>query len=231
MKESKKKVEKETKKQVEEERPEVVSKTEQFFRTYAKALIIAVGVIIVVALVVVLWNRFVYQPKKVEAQEQMYPAESNFRSEEYELALYGDGNVLGFSQVIDDYGAKAGKSVYFYAGVCQLQLGNYEDAISCLKKYKGKDHILLGRAQCCIGDAYVALEDYDRAISWFVKAAKTSGDMYSAAYLLKAGVTSEEIGDKEAALSYYKEIQLKYPQSIEGYDIDKYISRIEVQQD
>ncbi len=225
--------EKETKKQqkVEEERPEVVSKTEQFFRTYAKALSISVGVIIVVALAVVLWNRYVYQPKKVEAQEQMYPAESTFRLEEYELALYGDGNILGFSQIIDDYGAKAGKSVYLYAGICQLQLGNYEDAISCLRKYKGKDHILLGRAQSCIGDAYVGLEDYSRAVSWFEKAAKTSKDMYSAAYLLKAGVTCEELGEYDHALKCYNEIKLKYPQSIEGYDIDKYILRIEARQD
>ncbi len=231
MKESNKKVEKEPKKKVEDEGAEVVSKTEQFFRTYAKALSISVGVIIVVILAIVLWNRYVYQPKRAEAQEQMYPAENNFRLEEYELALYGDGNVLGFSQVIDDYGAKAGKSVYFYAGLCHLQLGDYDDAISCLKKYKGKDHILRGRAQCCIGDAYVGLEDYSRAIGWFEKAAKTSKNMYAATYLLKAGVTSEEIGDKDAALSYYNEIKLKYPQSVEGYDIDKYISRIEAQQD
>ncbi|MCD8313538.1 MAG: tetratricopeptide repeat protein, partial [Bacteroidales bacterium] len=132
-------------------------------------------------------------------------------------------------QIISDYGAKAGKSVYFYAGVCELQIGNYDEAITYLKKYKGKDHILLGRAQSCIGDSYVALEDYSTAVGWFVKAARTSSDIYSAGYLLKAGVTSEELGNLDEALSYYNEIKLKYPQSVEGYDIDKYISRIEVQ--
>ncbi len=222
---------KESKKPKEEERTEEVSKTEQFFRTYAKTLLIIVAVIVVVAVAVGLWNKFAYQPKKVEAQEQMYPAESNFRLEEYELALHGDGNVLGFEQIIEDYGAKGGKSVYFYAGVCELQLGNYSEAIDYLRKYKGKDHILAGRAQSCIGDAYIGLEEYEKAVTWFVKAAKTSDDIYSAAYLLKAGVTSEELGDLDGALAYYKEIQLKYPQSIEGYDIDKYITRIEVQLD
>ena len=29
------------------------------------------------------------------------------------------------------------------------------------------------------------------------------------------------------ALSYYKKIKDQYPQSMEGYDIDKYITRIE----
>ncbi len=222
---------KESKNPKAEEQTQEVSRTEQFFRTYAKTLIIIVAVIVVVAVAVGLWNKYAYQPKKLEAQEQMYPAESNFRYEEYEIALKGDGNVLGFEQIIDDYGAKGGKSVYFYAGVCELQLGNYSEAVSYLKKYKGKDHILLGRAQCCVGDAYVGLEDYEQAVKWFVKAAKTSDDVFSANYLLKAGVTCEELGDVTRALSFYKEIKLKYPQSIEGYDIDKYITRIEVQLD
>ena len=47
--------------------------------------------------------------------------------------------------------------------------------------------------------------------------------------MLKAGVVCEQMGDNEKALTYYKAIKDKYPQSIEGYDIDKYISRIESQ--
>ncbi len=206
---------------------ETLSKTELFFKNNGRKLIIATVAVLVIVAAWVLWYKFSYQPKKEEAQEQMYPAEANFRTEEYELALRGDGNVLGFEQIIDDYGKKAGKSAYFYAGVCELQLGNYSEAISYLKKYKGKDQILSGRALCCIGDAYVGLNDYKTAISWFEKAAKTSDDVFSAGYLLKAGVASEEIGNNEQALGYYNEIKLKYPQSMEGYDIDKYISRIE----
>jgi len=36
----------------------------------------------------------------------------------------------------------------------------------------------------------------------------------------------EELGDKESAIKAYEEIKVKYPQSVEGYEIDKYISRI-----
>ena len=39
----------------------------------------------------------------------------------------------------------------------------------------------------------------------------------------------EELGDNEKALSFYNKIKDQYPQSIEGYDIDKYITRIESQ--
>ena len=71
------------------------------------------------------------------------------------------------------------------------------------------------------------LEDYKAALGWFEKAAKTSADLFSATYLLKAGVTAEKLGDNGKALAAYKQIKDKYPQSIEGMDIDKYISRIE----
>jgi len=36
----------------------------------------------------------------------------------------------------------------------------------------------------------------------------------------------EELGDKENAIKAYEEIKVKYPQTVEGYEIDKYISRI-----
>ena len=36
----------------------------------------------------------------------------------------------------------------------------------------------------------------------------------------------EELGDMENALKSYEEIKAKYPMTVEGYDIDKYIYRI-----
>ena len=154
-------------------------------------------------------------------------AEENFRSANYELALNGDGNVLGFAQIIDEYGRKAGESVYFYAGVCELQLGNWEAAVNYLKSYKGKDAILAARATACIGDAYVGLEDYKTALSYFEKAASIADNMYAAGYLLKAGMVAEKLGEDSKALGFYEQIKDKYPQSMEGYDVDKYIGRIQ----
>ena len=43
---------------------------------------------------------------------------------------------------------------------------------------------------------------------------------------MKAGLVYEELGKNEEALKMYEEIKLKYPQSAEGYEIDKYITRI-----
>ena len=206
---------------------EAVSKTEKFFNENGKLLGGILAAFIVIATGVFCWHKFAYQPAVVEAQGQMALAEENFRAADYELALNGDGNVLGFAQIIDEYGAKAGAAVYFYAGVCELQLGNWDLAIKYLQSYKGKDAILKARATACIGDAYVGLEEYGKALGYFEKAADEVDNMYAAGYLLKAGVTAEKLGENAKALGFYETIKNKYPQSMEGYDIDKYIGRVE----
>ena len=206
---------------------EAVSKTEIFFKENGKKMAIILAVAVVLAAGIFCWYKFAYQPAVAEAQGQMITAEQYFGKSDYETALNGDGNALGFAQIIDEYGKKAGKSVYFYTGICELQLGNYESAIKYLKSYNGKDAILAARALACIGDAYVGLENYKTALGYFEKAAAKVDNMFAAGYLLKAGLVAEKLGEDAKALSFYKTIKDKYPQSMEGYDIDKYISRIE----
>ena len=222
---------KETKKTKNEEAEAIVnavSKTEQFIRD-KKGLLYGILIAIVAIIIIYLgYAKLINEPKKAEAMSQMYPAEEVFRSGDYETALNGDGNILGFAQIIDNYGKKAGKAVYLYAGICELQNGNYQQAISYLQKYNGKEPILKSRAFSCIGDAYVGLGDYANAVNYFERAAKHIDNIYAAEYWLKAGVTYEEVGSSAKALECYSTVKEKYPASIEGYDIDKYISRIEV---
>ncbi len=159
---------------------EAMSKTEQFFTKNAKTLSYICLAAVVLCAAVFCWYKFVNQPKVEEAQGQMALAEQNFRAANYVVALNGDGNVLGFVQILAEYGKTAGKSVNFYAGVCELQLGNYEAAIKYLEAYNGKDEILKARATACIGDAYAGLEDYSKALGYFEKAAAVVDNMYAA---------------------------------------------------
>ena len=50
--------------------------------------------------------------------------------------------------------------------------------------------------------------------------------MLAANYMLKAGILLEETGKAAEALKIYEEIKVKYPSTPEGYEISKYISRI-----
>ena len=205
---------------------ETVSKTEQFYNENKKTIWTCILVAAVIALGILAYHQFYFKPKTAEAQEQAYPAEAAFRNGDFEVALNGDGNNLGFIDLIDEYGTKAGKAVYLYAGLCELQLKDYEQAVNYLKKYKGKDAILAARAQGALGDAYAGLQQYEEAVAQYEKAAGVSDNVFAAEYLLKAAVAYEELGNKDKALKLYETIKDKYPQSIEGYDIDKYINRI-----
>ncbi|MCQ2174060.1 MAG: tetratricopeptide repeat protein [Bacteroidales bacterium] len=206
-----------------------ISKAEQFYEGNKKIILIIFAVIIVAAAAVLCYTKFIYGPQCEEAQAQMFPAENLFKSGDYETALNGDGNVLGFAQIIDEYGAKAGKAVYFYAGVSALQTKKYEEALTYLQKYKVKDPVLGPRAKACEGDAYVGLgeDSYQKAVDCYVKAADMADNMFAASYLLKAGVTYEALGANDKALECYDRIRKFYPMSPEIADALKYIARIE----
>lgn len=207
---------------------EAVSKTEKFFKENGKNITIGAAALAVVAAVIIAVLQFYVKPMQEEAAGQTFVAEQYFRSGVFEEALNGDGNAFGFAQIIDEYGKKAGAAVYLYAGICEMQLGNADNAISYLKKYSSKDVIMAARALCLIGDAYAHKEDYKSALNSYVKAADHADNAYAAGYLLKAGLMAEEMGDNAKALSLYERIKADYPQTLEGYEIDKYINRIQV---
>ncbi|MBO4263140.1 MAG: tetratricopeptide repeat protein [Bacteroidales bacterium] len=208
---------------------EKVSQADLFYNENKKLIWgIAVAVVLIGAGILA-YSKFIYQPKCAEAMQQAYPAEQAFESASYEEALDGDGNFSGLADIIREYGAKAGKAIYLEAGISALQLGRFEDAVGYLKKYDGKEPLLAARALACLGDAYVGLEDYQAALSSYLKAAAVHDDDFAAAYLLKAAGVYEKLGEKAKALDCYLKIKDRYPNSIEGYDIDKYIARAEAQ--
>ena len=204
---------------------EALSKTELFFKENGKKIsYIVAGIIVVVALFYA-YRHFVVIPKYKEAQNQMFVAERNFKQDDFEIALKGDGNDMGFEQIIQKYGNRADNSVYFYAGVCELQLGNDDKAIEYLKKYKSTDIYTKAAANANIGDALVNKNQIKDAIPYFESAASEIKNFIAAKYLLKAAMCYEEIGDAKKAIELYTDIKDKYPQAPEGEDIDKYISR------
>lgn len=205
-----------------------VSKTEEFLTKNKKAIWGTLCALVVLCGAAYCVYHFVYMPAKMEALQQMSKAENNFRSGNYELALKGDGNTLGFEEIIADYGKKAGKAVYLYAAVCAMQTGDADKALEYAGKYSTSENIMAGRAEAVKGDAYSAKEDYAKAVSCYEKAAKLSDDVFSAGYLLKAGLVYEQLGQPEKALAAYNTIKDKWSNSFEAAEIDKYISRLEV---
>ncbi|MCQ2184598.1 MAG: hypothetical protein MJY62_04215 [Bacteroidales bacterium] len=200
---------------------------EEILTKYSKVISICFAAAVVIAALIFCYVRFIQQPKRAEALADTFNAEYTFAQGDFATALEGTEDYLGFADVIDTYGCNAPKAAYLYAGVCELQAGNFEEALAYLRKYNGTDPVLKARALCCKGDAYVGLEQYSKAVSCYKAAAKKAGNLFAATYIFKEGLALETLGKEAEALKCYKTIKEKYPMTEEGYDIEKYIARIE----
>ena len=73
---------------------EALSKTEQFFETYKKPLLIAIVAIVLLVAGGLAYHQFVKLPAQQEAMAQTFGAEQFFRNNDFEKALNGDDNAV-----------------------------------------------------------------------------------------------------------------------------------------
>ncbi|MCK9451068.1 MAG: tetratricopeptide repeat protein [Bacteroidales bacterium] len=208
---------------------EALSRSEQFIINNQKTLTVVVVVVVVIVLGYFGVNKYYLQPKEKEAQTQMFMAESYFESDSLNKALYGDGNNLGFMDIIDEFGSTdAGNLARYYAGVSLLKQGEFEEAAKQLKKFSANDHIISAMAMGVLGDVYLEMGKQSEAASQYEKAARyKNNELTAPMFLLKAGQTYELMGDNNKALKIFKEINEKYPSTTEGRLMEKYIARVE----
>jgi len=204
-----------------------LSSTEHFIEHNQKNITIGLIVIVVLAGIFLGYKRFIVTPKEKDAKNEIFAAEQYFEKDSFNLALYGDGNNLGFLDIIDQYKTtKPGKLSRYYAGISYLKLGKYQEAIDQLKKFSIKDQLINPLAQGAIGDAYVELGNDKEGISYYLKAARTNTNSFTTPiFLMKAAELLEAEKDYKQAVELYQEIQKKYPESSEGRKIEKYIAR------
>ncbi|MGC9353394.1 MAG: tetratricopeptide repeat protein, partial [Mariniphaga sp.] len=107
-----------------------LTKTERFIEENQKPITYVVGAIILIVIAYLGFTRFYLQPREKEAQSQMFMAENYFERDSFNLAINGDGNYLGFLDIIDDYGmTKSANLAKYYTAISYLHLGQYEDAL------------------------------------------------------------------------------------------------------
>lgn len=206
---------------------QTLSRTEQFLEDNYRSLLYGLAVVAVIVGVVWLTKNRI-EAKSEEALSQMFVAEDYFASDSVSLALYGDGNYLGFVDIASEYkSTRAGNLANYYAGVCYLRLGEFQDAIDYLGRFKHKDNAVSPIAIGCTGDAYVELGEIDKGIEHYLKAANYSeNSFYNPLYLHKAGQLHEMEGRLDEALKLFQRIKAEYPESSEGRIIEKNIARI-----
>jgi tetratricopeptide (TPR) repeat protein len=208
---------------------EGIHKIEEFFRKYKNVLIYTVTGLVIVIFGYIGYMELLSKPFQREALEQMIIPQNNFEKDSFRLALEGNSLEQGFAAIAEGYASTpSGNLANFYAGVCSLKLGEYEQAIDYFSKFSSDDEILAPRALANIGNCYVELGDLENAVKYFERAARRKDNMASPSYLMKATAVYEKLGQYSSALKLYEEIKYKYPESSEANAIDKYIERVKI---
>jgi len=209
---------------------EALSRTEVFIEKNQRVLIIVIGVIVVAVLAFYGYKRLYVAPMEEEAQSQMFMAERYFEIDSLNRALSGDGNYLGFIDIIEEYGVtKSANLAKYYAGICYLKQGDFDQAIDYLDDFKKKDQIVGPMAFGALADAYLEMDQPEEAAKYYMEAAEfQTNDFTTPMFLMRAGWTYEILGEYDKALDAYTRIQQEFPKSLQSPEIDKYKERAKI---
>jgi tetratricopeptide (TPR) repeat protein len=206
-------------------------KTGRFVRENQKSLLFIVAAVIVMAAGYYIYLKVYLAPREITAANQMHVAQDFWEKKDWDKAINGDAGYPGFAKILSDYSnTKAANLAYFYLGTAYLNKGEYGKAIDNLTSYHGDDSMVAAEALGCTGDAYVELKNYDKAETYFKKAADMAKNKFlSPLYLKKLGLVYEAEKNYKDADDTYKKIKSDYFGSAEAQNIDEYIARAEAQ--
>ncbi len=173
-----------------------------------------------------IWKVLINEPAEKEAMASLTKAQQQFEVDSFALALENPGAGFdGFLDIIDNYGGtKAGNLANYYAGVSYLNLGNYQVAIEYLSDFSPSGKVSPIMKFGALGDAYSELNEFDKALSSYKKAAYNSdNNLLSPYYLKKYGMLSAVQGNQEQANDAFNKIKKDYPSSTQARDIEKYL--------
>lgn len=215
---------------------QTASKTEEWVAKNQKVILGVLGAIALLTIGYLLYQRFVVQPNEEDATNDIFITQQNFQAaldaqepkkqdSLFNLVLKGSEGKQGAIGIADQYSSTdAGNLANYYAGIANLNLKKYDEAIKYLEKFSSKDRFLAPIATGAIGDAYSQKNDAAKALEMYEKAARQDvNDLTTPRYLLKAGQVALQLGKKAEAVKYFTEIKEKFDQSPEAQNIDALI--------
>jgi tetratricopeptide (TPR) repeat protein len=210
----------------------------QLYYEKNKKVITYVGGGLLVLIAAFVYYKLFYIPElEKEASNEIFWAESYFEKDSFNLALKGgnmvfsaDGQkpMMGFEQVADQYSmTKTGNLANYYAGICYLRTGKFEQAIEFLSKFDGDDDVVGPLALGAIGDCHLEMKRADEALKYYMKAADKKDNSFTRPYFLKkSAFAQEQLGNFNEAADLCERIKKEHPRAAESQEIDKEITRL-----
>jgi len=225
------------KKEKKEEKKELAQQTKEgfvvrvfkFFDEYNKIIYgVAIGLLVIVAALLA-FNKFYLTPQSEKASSLMTaPIELYMKADSLSLiqALEGDDENEGFLSIASSFKfTKTANTANYFAGMCYLKLGEKEDALVYLLKFKHKDDIFWYGAQAVISDLYDDQGDIKKAIKYIRKAAQSKDPYLAPVNLFKLGQLYEREDQWAKAADVYQIIKDKFFAEYQKMSVDKYLER------
>lgn len=211
-------------------RDTLVGKTGSFFKSKRNQnLVLGIGAAFALVIAGIFGYTYYIESQNEAAQDEMFQAIFYFESDSLNLALNGDGNNYGFLEIIDEYGGtEAANLAYFYAGAAFLEQGSYDQAVEHLSEFSSSDYLLQARAYSLTGDAYMELENFQQAASYYERAADYKpNQFFTPQYLTKAALAYEAADNFTAAAESYGRIVEEFPNAAEYQQALKQQTRLQ----
>lgn len=218
---------------------EAASNSGTFFTKNAKAILIAVVVILIAIAGYFGYKSFISEPREDKASTAIARGQDYFNNDQFDKALNGDGaGYAGFVKIASDYNSTdAGNLAKLYAGLSYANLNKWQEAVKYLESYSPAGDAMVSPAAVeALGNAYAHVGQIDKAISSLKDAASKAdakakdgvNNSLSPTFLLQAGELLESQNKADEALKIYQDIKSKYVNSalVQSNEIDKYIERV-----
>ena len=150
---------------LEQDQNEQFSAAEAFVNKNRKYVIGAIVAVVVLGLGWYLYHQYVSVPRENKASTELAKGQEYFMAEQFDKALNGDGATFaGFKRIADDYSSTdAGNLANLYAGLCEANLGKWQEAVNYLESFDtSSDAIISPNAVDALGNAYAHINQLDK---------------------------------------------------------------------
>ena len=202
-----------------------VSKAEKIVEDNYKNIIIGALAIVALAAVFIFFN---HSGKKGEqkAEAAAIGAQNFFAEQNWQAAIDGEGETLGFAEIADKYGkTNIGNLANYYTGVSYMKTGEYQKAIDALKQYKATDDPNInGLAIMNLADAQMELGQKEDALKNYDKAANINSELFQADFLLRYGMALVKANENADAKTIFEKITKQYPGTMQSNTAEQYLA-------
>lgn len=187
-----------------------------------KYIYYALGAVLALVVLFAGYKYFIHDPNQVKAKELIGKADIE--------NLQGDTiNALkDYEKAFDEFGSNAERAA-FNAAIILYQQGKNKEAAAYLEKYDADGNIAGPAAKSLLGDCYVNMKQYDKAVSAFDAAIKLAdkNEYYAPTFMIKKAVVLHELKKYADEAAIYQDIKDNYPtySQIYRFNVDKYLER------